>query len=152
MHSSKEYAQQGNLDPGVQERLQAMEKAVLSMTLKTTPPTRAGSQPQEPSGKTCRLWNANQCTFHQCQHTHSCSRCGGSHPVLLGSTAHQRSHLASTVDGQGHPSHVMGGRSYHDPHRGSTETCTAPNPDGWSKVGYSQFSKIYPIEGQLNVG
>ena len=32
---------------------------------------------------------------------------------------------------------------------GSAETSTAANPDGWGKVGYSQFRNIYQMEGQL---
>ena len=32
---------------------------------------------------------------------------------------------------------------------GSAETSTAANPDGWGKVGYSQFRNMYQMEGQL---
>ena len=79
IHSSKECAQQGDPDPGVRERLQASETAVLSMTPRFNPPIQAGSQPREPSGEICRLWKANRCTF---QHTHTCSGCGGPYPIL----------------------------------------------------------------------
>ena len=80
-HSTQECAQQGDPDLGVRERLRAIEKAVLSMSPAPTPPPRTGWTPRA-SGQVCRLWNANQCTYYHCKHTHVCSRCAGPHPAL----------------------------------------------------------------------
>ena len=71
-HTTQECAQQGDPDPGVRERLRAIEKAVLSMSPAPTPH----------HGQVCRLWNANQCTYYHYKHTHVCSRYAGPHPVL----------------------------------------------------------------------
>ena len=78
-HFSKECAQQGDPDPGVRERLRAIEKAVISMTPKTDAPAKSGN-PQMMFGEVCRLWNNNRCTFRRCRHSNVCSGCSGQHP------------------------------------------------------------------------
>ena len=84
-HSTKECAQQGDPNPGVRNRLRAIEKAVLSMMPRAAPPSaptpRTGDQQCAPSGQVCRNWNANRCNFPYYQHSHVCSSCRGRHPV-----------------------------------------------------------------------
>ena len=84
-HHTKECAQQGDPDPGVRERLRAIEKAVLSMSPVSGSPAaplpRGGGPVRASSGQACRLWNNNRCTFRLCRHAHVCLSCGGGHPV-----------------------------------------------------------------------
>ena len=83
-HSTKECAQQGDPDPGVRERLRAIEKVVLSLApegKRPPPPPRGGGQ-QRPSGEVCRLFNTNRCTYPLCCHAHVCSSCGEDHMAL----------------------------------------------------------------------
>ena len=63
MHTTKECAQQGDPDPGVWDRLRAIERAVLLLNPQPrqtlTPPPRAAGRQQAPSGEVCRNWNMN---------------------------------------------------------------------------------------------
>ena len=90
-HSTSECAQQGDPDPGIQDRLKAIEMAVLAMTSKS--PAIPGATPKPPniasgkiSSEPCRKWNSNSCTYPRCRYNHVCSSCGGSHPVIRCST------------------------------------------------------------------
>ena len=84
-HHTKECAQQGYPDPGVRDRLRAIEKAVLSLTPSAGPSAavlpQGGGLVRAPSGQACCLWNDNKCTFRHCHHAHVCINCGGGHPV-----------------------------------------------------------------------
>ena len=74
----------GDPDPEMRDRLKAIESAVLAMTGKceTTEKT-APLPPPKPSGEPCHKWNAGNCTYPRCRHTHACSSCGGPpHPVI----------------------------------------------------------------------
>lgn len=84
-HSAKDCAQQGDPDPGMQDRLKAIETAVLALTSK--PPVPSMSMPRTTparpsSNEPCRKWNSNNCTYPRCRYNHVCSGCGGSHPVV----------------------------------------------------------------------
>ena len=85
-HATKECAQQGDPDPGVRERLRAIEKVVLSLAPEgrkpSPPPPPRGGRQDRPSGEVCRLFNDNRCTYPWCRHAHVCSGCGGAHMVL----------------------------------------------------------------------
>ena len=85
-HATKECAQQGDPDPGVRERLRAIEKVVLSLAPEgrkpSPPPPPRGGRQDRPSGEVCWLFNDNRCTYPWCRHAHVCSGCGGAHMVL----------------------------------------------------------------------
>ena len=85
-HTTKECRQQGDPDPGVRDRLWAIERAVLSMTPrpqpKPPPPPWAAGQQWAPSGEVCLNRNVNWCSFPYCRHSYICNSCsGGGHPV-----------------------------------------------------------------------
>ena len=93
IHSTSECAQQGDPDPGIQDRLKAIEMAVLAMTSKS--PATPGVTPKPPnlasgkiSSEPCRKWNSNSCTYPRCRYNHVCSSCGGSHPDFVVPLAH----------------------------------------------------------------
>ena len=71
IHLTSECAQQGDPDPGIQDRLKAIEMAVLAMTSKS--PATPGATPKPPnlasgkiSSEPCRKWNSNSCTHPRC--------------------------------------------------------------------------------------
>ena len=83
-HTAKDCAQQGDPDPGMQDRLKAIETAVLALTSKppTTSVATSRTAPVRPSNEPCRKWNSNNCTYPRCRYNHVCSGCGGGHPVV----------------------------------------------------------------------
>lgn len=80
-HSEQECAQRGDPDPGMKDRLKAIETAVLAMANKRDPVGRQVQPAVVPSGEPCRKWNTVGCTYPRCRHTHACSNCGGGHPA-----------------------------------------------------------------------
>ena len=84
-HSDKECAQQGNPDPGMKDRLRAIETAVLALTTKPSAGFRGqgGTLTRERSGEACRNWNRGNCFYPKCRHSHTCSSCGGSHQAMV---------------------------------------------------------------------
>ena len=83
-HTEKECTQQGHPDPGVLDRMKAVERAVLAITSKPSSETRyANRSTRELSGEPCRLWNRTGCTYPKCRHSHVCMGCGGNHPIRI---------------------------------------------------------------------
>ena len=81
-HSEQECAQRGDPDPGMKDRLRAIESAVLALTGARSERPKQPPQQLKPSGEICRKWNAGNCTFPRCRHIHACSNCQGSHPAV----------------------------------------------------------------------
>lgn len=82
-HTERECAQRGDPDPDLRDRLKAIESAVLAFTSKGEGTDKSPfPPPPKPSGELCRKWNAGNCTYPKCRHTHACSSCGGLHPAI----------------------------------------------------------------------
>ena len=71
----------GDPDPGMKDRLKALETAVLAITNKQDASGKPNQTPIKPLGELCRKWNSVRCTFPQCHHLHVCSTCWGNHPA-----------------------------------------------------------------------
>ena len=82
-HTDKECAQQGNSDPGLKDRLRAIESAVLVLTAKPSAGGKGGTSMREKSGEACRNWNRGNCSYPKCRHNHACSSCGGGHQAVV---------------------------------------------------------------------
>ena len=82
-HTERECAQQGNPDPGLRDRLRAIESAVLVLTAKPSAGVNGGTSIRERSGEACRNWNRGSCSFPKCRHNHTCSNCGGGHQAVV---------------------------------------------------------------------
>ena len=82
-HTEKECAQQGNPDPGLKDRLRAIESAVLVLTAKPSAGVKGGTSIRERSGEACRNSNRGNCSYPKCRHNHTCSNCGGSHQAVV---------------------------------------------------------------------
>ena len=80
-HTEQECAQRGDPDPGLTDRLKAIETAVLALTGKPEQVSKPNQQAIKPSGEPCRKWNSVGCTYPRCRHSHLCSGCGGNHPA-----------------------------------------------------------------------
>ncbi len=111
-HMEKECAQQGDPDPGMHDRMKAIETAVLAISSKPPPVLKPASQAR-PSGEPCRLWNRNNCSYPRCRHSHVCSGCGGNHPVTRCFT-HSQSQRQDVGPGTsaGPGKHLTGARPY----------------------------------------
>ena len=79
-HTEEECAQRGDPDPGMRDRLKALESAVLAITKKANEP-QGQLLPLRPLAEPCRKWNGPGCTFPKCKYSHTCSVCRGSHPA-----------------------------------------------------------------------
>ena len=82
-HTEKECAQQDNQDPGLKDRLRAIESAVLVLTAKPSAGVKGGTSIRERSGEACRNSNRGNCSYPKCRHNHTCSNCGGSHQAVV---------------------------------------------------------------------
>ena len=80
-HTELECAQRGDPDPGMKDRLKAIETAVLALTGRQDQTIKPPLPATKPSGEPCRKWNSVGCTFPRCRHLHVCSSCWGSHPA-----------------------------------------------------------------------
>lgn len=80
-HTELECAQRGDPDPGMKDRLKAIETAVLALTGKQDQTAKPSLPAVRPSGEPCRKWNSVGCTFPRCRHSHVCSSCWGNHPA-----------------------------------------------------------------------
>ena len=80
-HTEQECAQRGDPDPGMKDRLKAIETAVLAITGKQEQAAKPVPPPVKPSGELCRKWNSVGCSYPRCRHSHICSSCRGNHPV-----------------------------------------------------------------------
>ena len=80
-HTEQECAQRGDPDPGLKDRLKAIETAVLALSSKQEQGSKPTQQAIKPSGEPCRKWNSVGCTYPRCRHSHLCSSCGGNHPA-----------------------------------------------------------------------
>ena len=80
-HTEQECAQRGNPDPGMKDRLRAIETAVLAITGKQEQATKPVTFSVKPSGEPCRKWNSVGCSYPRCRHSHVCSTCRGNHPA-----------------------------------------------------------------------
>ena len=73
--SAKDCSQQGDPDPGMLDRLKAIETAVLALTSK--PPTMSVAMSRtalvRPSNELCRKWNSKNCTYLRCRYNLVCS-------------------------------------------------------------------------------
>ena len=65
-HTEQECAQRGDPDPGMKDRLKAIESVVLAMTGKPDPVKAASTV--KPSGEPCWKWNSGGCSYPK----HSC--------------------------------------------------------------------------------
>ena len=81
-HSERECAQRGDPDPGMKDRLKAIEAAVLALTGGNTDRPKQPPPALRPSGEICRKWNAGSCSYLRCRHSHRCSNCQGDHPAV----------------------------------------------------------------------
>ena len=79
-HTERECAQRGDPDPGMGDRLKAIESAVLAITKREEPPKPATAAPQKIT-ELCRKFNGTGCTFPRCKYSHACSTCKGDHPA-----------------------------------------------------------------------
>ena len=80
-HTEQECAQRGDPDPGLRDRLKALETAVLAISNKQDASGKTTLALIKQSGKPCRKWNSVGCTFPRCRHSHVCSACWGNHPA-----------------------------------------------------------------------
>ena len=82
-HSDQECAQWGDPDPGLPDRLRAVESVVLSLSNRASASGRRPPPVIQPSGEIYRLWNSGMCKFRSCHHTHLCELCRGKHPAIV---------------------------------------------------------------------
>ena len=72
-------ALQGNPDPELGSRIKAVESILVAMAQR---PGHRGMPMTNVPDNTCRLWNRGNCTFPRCRFRHTCSTCGGDHPMV----------------------------------------------------------------------
>ena len=78
-HTTKQCALQGNPDPELGSRIKAVESILVAMAQR---PGQRGMPTTNVPDNTCRLWNRGNCTFPRCRFRHTCSTCGGDHPMV----------------------------------------------------------------------
>ena len=95
-HSAKQCALVADPDPGLPERLKAVESAIVSLA---SPRSLEGRSPVASSVPVCKLFNLGRCKFTRCRFRHACNRCGEAHAALVCTKAPPPSPPASGTEG-----------------------------------------------------